>query len=770
MMNLIFNFLFSLALLAAPPKTSIVLNADNYKTNADKTADLEGNVKVVRDAEILTCDKAKINNATGDVFAQGNVVFITPTNYIRAEKMSYNFISKKGVIYNGLIQTGQETTEGEVIYKTGEDQFTAERASYTSCVNCPPSWKLSGKKIDATVGGYAYISQPVIRIYNIPLLWLPWIAIPIKNTRQSGLLAPNIENKGSSGSAFGLNYFWAIDDSKDATFSGTYYDTRGFKSGLEYRYVSDANSRGYFRATYLNDRFFPYRKDFVQLDSRYAGTGSTRPEAGRTEYLQRYSIKFNQHVDLPEGFTHNAKVNLISDTRYLYDFSEDMLGAGEPALDNRFNISKNTENTHSSADVSLYQNLLKVDPLGPNDQTVHRMPEIKYSMAPQKILKYGLLGLDFDYINFANSGKTFYGSGTTFNLASDKYRTGQRAAIHPTLSLPINLWNFFDMLPQVEYEEIFYQFGYSSKPTTTRRFVRTSLNLKTRLSAIYGEENLDVYATKHKHEIIPEFNYSVIPSFYQENHPFFGSQTLPFSPNYTSNQPVTEFDDAIQFDYRDRLVDQNIITYALTNKIIRKTKDQGGASYREMIYHRFSQSYDVYSSRLPDLYTALDGSLKPTIKQPWGELRSYFALNLDRVGFTSDISYYPYEVKTIYSYGLGLNNGKGDGLSIGYSQGYQIRPNYYDPSVSRLIFGARSETASISTYFTTKYLNFNGTTAFDISNKWNPTSFTIRGLIKPPGKCWGFGFYFYKVFGGEQAFAWTLPIFFGEGRSFDVGG
>ncbi|MBK9293385.1 MAG: LPS-assembly protein LptD [Oligoflexia bacterium] len=768
MTNLIFKIFFLIASIAfgQPQKNSIILNADSYNTNPDGTADLEGNVKVVRDSEILTCDKAKINNKTSDVFAQGNVTLITPKDFIRAQRMNYNFNTKKGVIYNGLIQTGQETIEGEVIYKTGEEQFRADKASYTSCVNCPPSWKLSGKSIDATLGGYAYITHPIVKIYNIPVLWLPWIAIPIKNKRQSGLLAPNLEIKGNGGGSFGESYFWAIDDSKDATLYASYYDKRGFKSGLEYRFVSDVNSSGSFKGTYLNDRYFGDTDDYKRLDERYAGSGTNREMKPN---IQRFSIKYKQHVELPDGFSHNAKVNLVSDTRYLYDFSEDISGANEPALDNRINLSKITENTQSSIDVSIYQNLLKVDPLGPNDQTIHRMPEVKYSISPQKFLGFGLLSVDFDYVNFTNSGKTFYGpseSATTFDLETSQYRAGQRLIFRPSFALAFNIFKLFDVLPQIEYEEIFYQFGYSAKPTTSRRFVRTSLNLKTRLSGIYGEDNSDIYATKFKHEIVPELNYSVIPSFYQEDHPFFGTQTLPFSPNYTSSQPVTEFD-TIQFDYEDRFVDQNVITYALTNKIIRKKHNQEGLQYREIIFHKFSQTYDVYSAKLPDLYTDSDNVIRPTIKQPWGELKSYFALNLDYLSFSSDISYYPYEIKTIYSYSLGLYNGKGDGLSLGYSQGFQIRPNYSDPSLSRLIFGARSETASISAYFTTKYLNFNGTTNFDIINSWNPTSFSIRGLLKPPGKCWGFGFYLNKVFGGEFSFSWTLPIFFGEGRSIE---
>lgn len=740
--------LFTSFTLKGAPLPSVSISADSYNSSPDGVSELAGNVRVARNGEVITCDKASVNNKTGDVTAEGRVTMITPKDYVRAEKMTYNFLTKKGVFTNGFIQTGQETIEGEEITKLGDSQFLANSASYTSCVNCPAGWKLSGSKIDATVGGYAYVTSPLFRVYSIPVLWLPWIAIPIKNERQSGLLAPSFTARPASngGTSYGESYFWAISESKDATFTGTYYEQRGLKGGLEYRFVSDKNSSGTFNSSYINDKFFPQTKDFLDLDGRYSKATPVPPRSD-TKVIPRYFVKYNQHMELPEGYTNNMNLNMVSDTRYLYDFPNEVTGIGDPALENRINFSKNTENTHSSIDVDIYENLLRVDPIGQNEYAIHRAPELKFSLLPQKMISQMQFGLDFNYVNFVGSGNTYFDNGGT-SLNDPRYMTGQRLITHPYIAVPLNAWDWMDLVPQVEYDEAFYQFGYTAKPTASRRYVRTSINAKTRLSAIYGGENPQ--ATKYKHEMIPEITYSVVPYFYQETHPFFGSSNQFFQNGYSSTQPITEYD-KLQFDYRDRLADRNYISYGITNKLIRKKIDGSQSEYKEILLHKLSQSYDFY--------TLSQGGTRPH-----SEIRSLLELKLDSIFLNSSLNFYPYENITESATNIGIKSPKGNSISVGYSQGF---PFYYTPGVSTPLVGLASQSISLTTNFLTKYLDFAGTVAFDMLNR-RVNSYNLASLFKPPGKCWGLAVSVIKVYGIDPTITFSLPIYFGEGRSFDV--
>ncbi|MCC6277384.1 MAG: LPS-assembly protein LptD, partial [Oligoflexia bacterium] len=276
---LIFS-LTMIVLLAAPAgraqsqNSSITVDADQYTSRPNQVAELKGNVHIVQGLQSLTCDQAVINMATQEVTAKGSVRLISPEEFISAESLQYNFKTKKGLVKNGFVQMGQETIEGEEIIKDGDTQYLAKRASYTSCINCPPAWRLTGSEIDATAGSYAYIKNPIVRIYGAPIFWLPYIVIPIKTERQSGLLPPKYAFSGDNGFTFTPAYFWAINKSKDMTFYETYYKNRGFKTGVEYRYRTDKNSGGNFFGNYINDSRYGFEPKFLTPDRRYWNQGS----------------------------------------------------------------------------------------------------------------------------------------------------------------------------------------------------------------------------------------------------------------------------------------------------------------------------------------------------------------------------------------------------------------------------------------------------------------------------------------------------------------
>ncbi len=750
-------------------KPSTFVDADQYTSKPDQTAQLSGHVKVIRDLDEITCDSAFINMASGDIDAKGNVTYISPQEFIRAEHLVFNINTRKGIIYNGYIQTGQETIEGKEVYKVGENEYQAVNGSYTSCTNCPAGWKMTGSKIDATVGSYAYVHNPIVHIYGIPMLWLPYMVIPIKSERQSGFLAPSYGVGERDGFTVSESYFWAIDRSHDATINETRYDTRGYKTGIEYRYVSDVNNWGSLNSFYITDKLFGSDRVFVNPDSRYALSRNNE------RLVARYAMKYKHYFELPDNFTNNVDLKLVRDTSYLIDFPNDIVAPGDPSLENRISVAKNTENSHISADVSVYQNFIKADPIGDNSDAIHRVPELRYSYLPLNWGPSGLLThVDVDYVNFERAGKAFDDPDKSpyFRDNISQFRTGQRLRVNPEISYPFRVGQYLDVIPSAQYEETVYQFGYSQRPAASRRYLRTSIQSKSRMSAIFGDLKTP-RANRYKHEFEPDITYTFVPYYYQDPHPFFGpidpkSQTLlrpVFLPHFTSDQPVTEFD-ILQFDYRDRLVDRNLITLGISNKIIRKKYEEGSKepAYSQIISHRLTQSYDVWADIEP---------LKaPAINQPWSEIRSLFEVKLDNFNLVSDVKYYPYQNLASNGESIGIKNKDGNGISATYSQGFAIQT---DPTTrlptSQVNLSSQSETLSFSLYYTSKYLDVAANVNRDLlsGNNGQWTSSTFDGLIKPPGHCWGINFYYAKQLGtGAYTYMFTIPIFFGEGKSLSV--
>ena len=774
---------------------SIYVDAEQYVGHPDQSADLEGHVTVIRGAEQLTCDRAHVNMLTNDVEASGNVFLLTPKNFIKAEKINYNFNTQKGIVYDGFIQTGQETIEGKVIFKVGESDYSASDATYTSCVNCPPAWKISGSKIDATVGSYAYIKNPIIRVENVPVFWLPYMVIPIKTERQSGLLTPTTSISADNGFTLSDSYFWAIDKSHDATETLTNYAKRGLKEGLEYRYFADQKSRGNFTGNFLPDRFYGTDTRYMVPDQRvgyYNGVARNQgPYGPLSDYqVNRYAVHYDHHFVLPDDFTQNMDINFVRDTNYLSDFPRDIPGVNESALENRANLTKTTENTSTSIDVDLYENLLKVDPIGQDDQTVQRVPEFNFYLMPQKIKGTNLLlGLDTSYLGISRASKGFDPLDANGNpmirstfQTGDRYRTGQRLLFHPDLTYPINIGDVLDLIPEVEYTEARYSFGYSEKPTASRRYLRTSLQAKTRMSAVFGEEDPENIKHKYKNEIEPDVRYTLVPYLSQEEHQFFGTSGNAFLPHYAANQPITEFDD-FQFDYRDRLIDKNLVTFGITDKLIQKNVDKLSGSYQEVVRYRISQSFDIANSNESNFRGIKDfvngGFLKnpdgtyvvvPNPNQPWSEIRSLLDVKLKYFNFNSDISYYPYQGAATDSSTITFKDKLGNGISGSYSQYFAIQvPSAANASNQTTnLITQRSDAASLSIFAVTKFVDVSATASYDILAQ-ALTSEVAYLLVKPPGKCYGLAISYEKYLQRpDPIWTFSIPIFFGEGKSFQL--
>ncbi|NJL25562.1 MAG: LPS-assembly protein LptD, partial [Calothrix sp. SM1_5_4] len=124
----------------------------------------------------------------------------------------------------------------------------------------------------------------------------------------------------------------------------------------------------------------------------------------REEGFNRWFTRYGHYFDLPDGYVSRADINLVSDLRYPRDFPDELPGHGDPALESRASISRSTDNHYWSAEGSMYTNLLKEYPMANNEDSVNRLPEIKYSLKERQLLEDGpFFSLNVDYVNFARN-------------------------------------------------------------------------------------------------------------------------------------------------------------------------------------------------------------------------------------------------------------------------------------------------------------------------------------------------------------------------------
>ncbi|HEY4485025.1 MAG TPA: LPS assembly protein LptD, partial [Nitrospiria bacterium] len=147
----------------------------------------------------------------------------------------------------------------------------------------------------ADMGQYLVARGVVFTIKDIPVFYTPYLILPIKTERQSGLLIPRMGYSTRDGLRFNESFFWAIGPSQDATFSLDYRSMRGIGGGVEYRYKISRGSEGELRFNVFEDR---------QTLSR------------RTETEFRHTQRFS------EDFQARLDVHLVNDNSRLRDLSD----------------------------------------------------------------------------------------------------------------------------------------------------------------------------------------------------------------------------------------------------------------------------------------------------------------------------------------------------------------------------------------------------------------------------------------------------------------
>ena len=99
-----------------------------------------------------------------------------------------------------------------------------------------PVWAFRADKIKVQREGYADLLHPVFEIKGIPILYLPYIKIPVKSERQSGFLMPNIMTGNSTnGLVYTQPVYFNFNDSSDATLTPDFIQNRGTRVGIEVR-------------------------------------------------------------------------------------------------------------------------------------------------------------------------------------------------------------------------------------------------------------------------------------------------------------------------------------------------------------------------------------------------------------------------------------------------------------------------------------------------------------------------------------------------------
>ncbi len=575
------------------------------------------------DKVTIKADWIAYDTEQGSIKARGHISIKGANDEIKAEKGAMDLNKETASFTDATIlrKALDLHVEGSSIEKTGFNTYHIKNGWVISCKlkeNETPPWSLASTDTTITEGGYAVMKNATFRIKDVPVLYSPWMIIPAKNTRQTGLMFPEIKISDNNGFGVDLPLFVNLSDSTDLTFFPEYYAKRGVMPGMEFRFVLGESQKGTLMASYLDDKLSdPSEIDYYH-DAGYTHTNS-----------DRYWLRGKIDHDMDNDWYTRIDLDIVSDRDYLTEFNTGFTGYTQTRNrflsmygrdfqnytdDQRFNTVKVLKAWDS---MSLTTNLLAV-----NDVRT-------YTTSPTPLWK--LPGLDFTgSLPIAESSFALDWDANYVNYWRDDGVGGQRIDLFPRLSVPVPLSPYLESRAEAGVRNTSYMVQ-----TYGDGIWNNDDNQNRTLFNLHGETGTTLLRNF-------DFNHGEISSWDHRLRPYFQYDYLP----------ETDQNDLPLFDAIDRIPERNAVTYGIDNffEIFGETKKEAGHDYG---YFKIWESYD-----LREEYT--DKPLTPvSFKLGWTPV-NYFALS-----YETDVGIYG-EGVTFYSLASNLRTSRGDSLAIDY--------------------------------------------------------------------------------------------------------
>ncbi len=420
-----------------------------------------GNVVILHEGETLYGQSASFDLDSGIFEIKGNVRYVVQDLTLYGSEMKYNMKTQYLLMKNARIVSQSFNIVALKMERFSKNHFKAEDAEFTTCRNCPESWAIYGEKIDLTIGEYVTINNGLIKVNGTGIMIVPYIVLPVKKGRETGLLFPRLSSRFSEGVVFEQPWFWAINDSKDITLTPTFWASRGYGADIQYRQIYGEKKWIEFNTRMLNDEIYLPGK----LDTTKSGESRFR-HISEVESHMQWSNNLLQHF----RFTEIRDLDMVQDFSV---YSDEIVRGTEVGL-NTFVEQRNSYFTTTvSAEFSRNQLSNAADKF--DHDYVQVMPQLEISTIPFLLHK--------DEGDFFNNFSI--GANSTFtNFRQNKQneqgvvRNTHRATVRPYLDWTYFQLNGFQLKSRYEHEIQYYDF----KGAEQGHFYKKANILKTEFS------------------------------------------------------------------------------------------------------------------------------------------------------------------------------------------------------------------------------------------------------------------------------------------------
>lgn len=285
------------------PET-ITISAKSSEATIDQ-ATFKGDVTFTQGLRRIKANDAVLNqkseqlNANGNLVLQDKIFTITAASLVAQMKENNATLQDTQYWLNGKQIHGNAKT---LTVNKDNDLFLTD-SSLTTCPIGRETWALEANeiKIDSSEE-WGEIWGAKLRLFDIPVFYIPYITVPVSDKRKTGFLYPSFGSNTTNGFELTTPFYWNISPKYDFTLTPTLMSNRGVFLQSEFRYLLGEAQSG-------------------QMNVEYMGDDNLAPNKS-SQYLYHWqhsgSINDNWRVD--------ANFTDVSDPNYLYDLPS-MMGA-----------------------------------------------------------------------------------------------------------------------------------------------------------------------------------------------------------------------------------------------------------------------------------------------------------------------------------------------------------------------------------------------------------------------------------------------------------
>ncbi|WP_144213284.1 LPS assembly protein LptD [Shewanella donghaensis] len=546
----------------------IVIFSDRSEAAMGDKAHFSGNVSFSQGSRHISADEAILDQKNEQLDAKGNLLFSDELFTVTADSLNAQMQTSSATLDGAKYWLHGQQIHGDAqqLKITEQNNLELRETNFTTCPPGDTSWLLEAKeiRIDSSEE-WGEIWEAKLRIGDVPVMYIPYMTVPISDKRKSGLLFPSFSTSTTNGVEASVPYYWNIAPEYDLTFTPTYMSSRGFYTKTEFRYLAGENQDG-------------------QLNFEYLGNDDKLDNSpDRYLYHWRHQGAINENWRVQANFTD------VSDNNYFNDLNSDV----NRSTDNQ--LSRIGEISYFERDWDFNMRVQDIKVLGEDEVPYQVMPQLNFNYQTNDFWNQ----LDFK----------FNSELTNFQHKENEYSTATRFHMEPSISWPIqgpagSLTSEVKLL-QTQYWQEDNESDLDLDDTVSRTIPQVRIQ-----GLINFERQMEMFSTSYKQTLEPQFQYLYVGYEDQSNIGIY--DTAQLQEDYFGL-----FRDR-RFSGLDRIADANQMTLGVTTRLFDEANvEQLKFSIGQIIFFDDSKINNIGDFEAAPSASVLATEIDANIYQDW---------------------------------------------------------------------------------------------------------------------------------------------------------